>query len=178
MLSIFARLRRITEPTFSSLFFLPPEISSFSGTSIAITPHCDSKGMSDLRGNKVFGFISSDLLLLNDPDTPTLLYRNSPDISFATSSLSLASKKCFRAWALIPYQFYYPSVYPLLRHKVRLPLPSIFRKLIGVTLSFTFTLTIFMQRNTSLFPLLLLSLAADRRKAVDSIFKRFHQRCC
>ena len=29
--------------------------------------------------------ISSDLLPLNDPDTPTLLHRSSPDLSFASS---------------------------------------------------------------------------------------------
>ena len=34
--------------------------------------------------------ISSDLLPLNDPDTPTLLRRSSPDISFALSSLAFS----------------------------------------------------------------------------------------
>ena len=34
--------------------------------------------------------ISSDLLPLNDPDTPTLLHRSSPDISFAPSTLALS----------------------------------------------------------------------------------------
>ena len=34
--------------------------------------------------------ISSDLLPLNDPDTPTLLHRSSPDISFAPFSLALS----------------------------------------------------------------------------------------
>ena len=38
--------------------------------------------------------ISSDLFPLNDPDTPTLLYRSSPDISFALSSLS--PERCYR----------------------------------------------------------------------------------
>ena len=54
-------------------------------------PLWDSKGTSDPRGKKVFDWvISSDLLPLNDPDTPTLLHcssgsRSSPDICFAPS---------------------------------------------------------------------------------------------
>ena len=51
---------------------------------------------SDPRREEEFDWnISSDLLPLNDPDTPTLLHRSSgscssPDISFAASSLALA----------------------------------------------------------------------------------------
>ena len=56
----------------------------------------DSSGTSDSRGEEVFNWvICSDLLLLNDPDTPNLLHhssgsRSSPDISFAPSSLALS----------------------------------------------------------------------------------------
>ena len=52
-------------------------------------PLWDSRGTSDPRGEEVFDWvISSDLLPLNDPDTPTLFHRSSgsrssPDISFA-----------------------------------------------------------------------------------------------
>ena len=59
-------------------------------------PIWDSRGTSDPPGEKVFDWvISSDLLPLNDPDTPTLLHRSSssrsfPDISFAPSSLALS----------------------------------------------------------------------------------------
>ena len=59
-------------------------------------PLWDSRGTSDPRGEKVFDWvISSDLLSLNDPDTPTFLHRSSgnrssPDISFAPSSLALS----------------------------------------------------------------------------------------
>ena len=59
-------------------------------------PLWDSRGTSSLRREEVFDWvISSDLLLLNDPDTPTLLHRStgshpSPDISFAPSSLTLS----------------------------------------------------------------------------------------
>ena len=50
-------------------------------------PLWDSRGTSNPRGEKVFDWvISSDLLPLNDPDTPTLLHRSSPDISFAPST--------------------------------------------------------------------------------------------
>ena len=56
----------------------------------------DSNGTSDPCGEEVFDrVISSDLLPLNDPDTPTLLHcssgsRSSPDISFAPSSLAFS----------------------------------------------------------------------------------------
>ena len=61
-------------------------------------PLWDSRGTSDPCGEEVFDWvISSDLLPLSDPDTPTLLHRSSgsrssPDISFALSSLVLS---CF-----------------------------------------------------------------------------------
>ena len=59
-------------------------------------PLWGSRGTSDPRGEEVFNWvISSDLLHLNDPDTPTLLHRSSgsrfaPDISFAPSTLALS----------------------------------------------------------------------------------------
>ena len=69
-------------------------------------PLWDSGGTSDPRGEEVFDWIISfDLLPLNDPDTPTLLHRSSPDISFAPSSL--AHGRCFRTWVLTTYQFFY-----------------------------------------------------------------------
>ena len=57
-------------------------------------PIRDSRGTSNPLGEEVFDWvISSDLLLLNDPDTPTILHRSSgsrssSDISFAPSSRS------------------------------------------------------------------------------------------
>ena len=84
--------QRMAEPTpFLPSSFPPPEISSFLGH-----PLWDSRGTSNPRGEEVFNWvISSDLLPLNDPDTPTLLHcssgsRSSPDISFALSSLALS----------------------------------------------------------------------------------------
>ena len=54
-------------------------------------PLWDSRGTSDPRREKVFDWvISSDLLPLNDPDTPTFLHRSSPDISFSPSSLAFS----------------------------------------------------------------------------------------
>ena len=56
----------------------------------------DSRGTSDPCGEEVFDWvISSDLLPLNNPDTPTLLHRSSgsrssPDISFAPSTLAFS----------------------------------------------------------------------------------------
>ena len=59
-------------------------------------PFWDSRGTSDHRGEEVFDWVvSSDLLPLNDPDTPTLLHhssgsRSSPDISFVPSTLAFS----------------------------------------------------------------------------------------
>ena len=59
-------------------------------------PFWDSRVTSDPQGEEVFDWvISSDLLPLNDPDTPTLFHRSfgshfSPDISFALSSLAFS----------------------------------------------------------------------------------------
>ena len=59
-------------------------------------PLWNSRGTSDPRREEVFDWvISSDLLALNDLDTPTLLHRSSgsrssPDISFASSFLALS----------------------------------------------------------------------------------------
>ena len=66
---------------------LPPSRNLFN----CHHPLWDSRGTSDPRGEEAFDWvISSDLLPLNDPDTPTLLHRSSPDISFAPSSLAFS----------------------------------------------------------------------------------------
>ena len=92
---LFASPQRMAEPIpFLPPFFPPPEISSFWGTSIAITPSETQEVLP--RGEGVFDWvISSDLLPHNNPDTPTLLHRSSgsrssPDISFAPSTLALS----------------------------------------------------------------------------------------
>ena len=141
-------------------------------------PLWDSRGTSDPRGEEVFNWvISSDLLPLNEPDTPTLLHRfsgcrSSPDISFAPSSLALSC-----SWEMlqdlgsdhlpillsVPLRSFAPT---------SVLLPSIFRKLAGMALTPTLTLTVFPQRNSRLFlfPLLLLSSSLTLNAAKSSIY--------
>ena len=89
--------QRMAEPTpFLPPFFPLPEISSFWETSIAITPSGTQEVLPTPKGEEVFDWvISSDLLPLNDPDTPTLLHRSSgscssSEISFAPFSLAFS----------------------------------------------------------------------------------------
>ena len=128
-------------------------------------PLWDSTGTSDPCKEEVFNWaISSDLFPLNGPDTPTLLHRSSgscscSDMSFAPSSLAFSC-----SWEVLqdlgsdhlPILLYVPlsPVFFPNEH----PLPSIFRKLAGMALPPTLTLTVHLQKNTRLFPLLLLSL--------------------
>ena len=145
-------------------FFPPPEIFSFWGTTIAITSTRTQEVLPTPLGEVFDWVISSDLLSLNDPDTPTLLHhssgtRSSPDISFAPSSLALSC-----CWEVL--QNLGSDHLPILLciplsptyHPNKPPLPSIFRKLAGMALPPTLTLTVLLQRNTRLFPLQLLSL--------------------
>ena len=95
---LFAPPQQMAEPiSFLPPFFPPQEISSFWGTSIAITPFGTQEVLPTHAWEEVFDWvISSDLLPLNDPDTPTLAHRSSPDISFAPSSLAL-----FCSWKVL-----------------------------------------------------------------------------
>ena len=130
-------------------------------------PLWDSRVTTKPRGEEVFDWvISSDLLpsmtlthqpfsiaplavapLLTSPLLPLLL-------------LFLAPGRCFRTWVLTTYQFFYLSLSLRSFTPTSVPLPSIFRKLAGMTLPPTLTLTVLLQRNTRLFlfPLQLLSL--------------------
>ena len=121
------------------------------------------------RGEVFDWVLSSDLLPLNDPDTPTLLHRSSgsrssPDISFAPSILALSC-----SWEVIQnlgsdhlpiLQFFYVSLSLRSFAPTSVPLSSTFRKLAGMALPPTLTLTVLLPRNTHLFlfPLLLLFL--------------------
>ena len=96
---LFTPAQRMAEPNPFLPPFFPPEISLFWGNSIWRPCHhllWDSRGTSDACGEEVFNWvISSDLLPLNDRDTPRLLHRSSgsrssPDIFFAPSSLALS----------------------------------------------------------------------------------------
>ena len=151
---------------FFSLSILPSSRNLFIlGDFNCHHPIWDSRLTSDPRGEEVFDWvISSDLLPLNDPDTPTLLHRSSdshssPDIFFASSSLALSC-----SWEVLqdlgsdhlPILLSIP-LSPVIRPNERPPFPSTFRKLAGMTLSPTWTPTVLLQRNTRLF-LFLLSL--------------------
>ena len=68
----------------------------------------------------------------------------------------LALGSCFRIWVLIFYQFYWRSLFLRSFTPTNVSLPSIFRKLVGMTLLFTLTLTVLLQRNTRFFFFLLL----------------------
>ena len=121
-------------------------------------PLWDSRGTSNPRWEEEIDWvISSDLFPLSDPDTPTLLHRSSgsrssPDISFANSSLAfscllevlqnLGSDHLPILLSVPPCPFYRPN---------KPPLPSIFRKLVGMAFLSTLALTVLLQRNTHLF---------------------------
>ena len=79
--------------------------------------------------------------------------------------LFLAPGRCFRTWVLTTYQFFYLSLSLRSFTPTSAPLPSIFRKLAGMVLPLTLTLTVLQQRNTLLFPLLLLSLTLNAAKS-------------
>ena len=124
-------------------------------------PLWDSRGTFGSSGEEVFDWvISSDLLSLNDPDTPTLLHRSSPDISLAPSSLALSC-----SWEVLQDlgSDHLPILLsiPLFRSfaPMSVSLPSTFRKLAGMTLPLTLTLSVHLQRNTRLFLFLLLLLS-------------------
>ena len=161
--------QRRAEPTpFLPPFFSPPEISSFWGTSIAIIPSGTQEVLPTPARRKYLtgpSLLTSSLsiTLTHPPFTIAPL----AVVSLLTSSLLpllllfLAPGRCFRTWVLTIYQFFYLSLslWPITPTCVLLP--SIFRKLAGMTLPPTLTLSVLLQRNTRLFlfPLLLLLLS-------------------
>ena len=127
-------------------------------------PLWDSRGTSDPCGEEVFDWITSDLPSLNYPDIPILFHCSSgscssPDISFAPSFLALSC-----SWEVL--QGLSSNHLPILLTVPFSPvfhpnecLPSIFIKLVGMTLLFALTLTVLLWRNTRLFLLSLLQLS-------------------
>ena len=93
----------------------------------------NGKGTSDLRGEKVFDWVtSSNLLPLND--SAHLLFSIAPlavapllVAPLLTSPLLplflpfLGLGRCFRTWVLTIYQFFYPSLSPVFRPNKRPP---------------------------------------------------------
>ena len=154
---LFAPPQRIAEPIPSlSPSFPPPEISSFWGTSIAITRFGTQEVLPTLAGRKY----STGSSLLTSSPSMTLTHPLFSIAPLLTSPLLLlllpflAPGRCFRTWVLTIYQFFYLSLSLRSFSPTSAPLPSIFRKLAGMALP----LTVLQQRNTRLFPLLLLSL--------------------
>ena len=165
---LFAPPQRMAEPIPSfPQFFPPPEISSFWGTSIAITRFGTQEVLPTPVGRKYSTgsspHTSFPSMTLTHPPFSIAPLAVAPLLTsplLLLLLLFLAPGKCFRTWVLTTYQFFYLSL--SLRSFVRtsVPLPSIFRKLAGMTLPPTLTLTVLLQRNTRLFlfPLQLLSL--------------------
>ena len=160
---LFSPLRRMAEPTFFLPPFFPlPEISSFWGTSIAITP----SGTQEVLPTPVGRKYSTGSVLLTSSPSMTLTRPPFYIAPFLISPLLpplwlfLAPGRCFRTWVLTTYQFFYLSPFIRSFAPTSVLLPSTFRKLAGMTLSPTLIPTVFLQRNTCLFlfPLLLLSL--------------------
>ena len=122
----------------------------------------DSRGISNPAGRKYLTgsspLTSSPLMTLTHPPFSIAPLLTSPLLPSLLPLL--APGRCYKAWALTTYQFFYPSLSLRSFALTSVPLPSIFRKLAGMTLSPTLTLTFPHQRNTRLFlfPMLLLSL--------------------
>ena len=114
---LFAPPQRIAEPIPSlSPFFPPPEIFSFWGTSIAITPSGTQEVLPTPAGRK---YLTGSSLLTSSPSM-TLTH---PPFSIAPLAVALlltslllfllllflAPGRCFRTWVLTTYQFFYLS---------------------------------------------------------------------
>ena len=150
-----------SSPTDGRTDSFSPSILSFSRNLFILGdfnchhPLWDSRVITDPCREEVFDWvISSDLLPINDPNTPTLLHcssgsRTSLDISFAPSFL--APGRCYKTLVLTIYQFFYLSLSLQSFAPTSVPLLSIFRKLAGMALPPTLTLTVPQQRNTRLF---------------------------
>ena len=148
-------------------FFPPPEISSFWGTSIAITPFWTRESLLNPAGRKYSPgsspLTSSPSITLTHPSFSITHLAVALLLTFSLLPLLLpflAHGRCYRALVLTTYQFFYLSLSLRSFAPTSAPLPSIFRKLAGMGLPPTLTLTVPLQRNTHLFlfPLLLLSL--------------------
>ena len=114
-------------------------------------PLWESRVTSDPRGEEVFDWvIYSDFIPLNNPDTPTL-HRSSgsrsfPDISFAPSTLAFScSWEVFQDLGSDHLPILLSVPLSPLYGPTSVPAPSIFRKLAGMALPPTLTLTVPLQ---------------------------------
>ena len=182
MLTLFAPPQRMAEPTPSlPPFFPPPEISSFWGTSIAITPSGTQEVLPTLTGRTYSTWLS----LLTSSPSLTLIH---PPFSIAPLAVAplltspslpllfpyLALGRCYRTLVLTTYQFFYLSLSLFgLSPQRASPFPSIFRKLAGMVLPPTLTFTVLQQRNTRLFLYSLLLLSFLSGTECGQIFHSF-----
>ena len=128
-------------------FSPPPEIFSFWGISIAITPSGTQEVLPTPAGRKY----STGSFLLTSSPSMTLTH---PPFSITPLAVALpltsrllppllpflAPGSCFRTWVLTIYQFFYLSLSLQSFAPTSAPLPSIFRKLAGMGLPLTLTL--------------------------------------
>ena len=131
---LFAPLQRMAEPTpFLPPFFPPPEISSFLGTSIVITPSGTRAVLPTPAGRK---YLTGSFLLTS---SPSMTLTQPP---FSITPLAVASPltspllplllpfpapgRCYRTWVLTIYQFFYLSLSLRSFAPTSVPLPSIF----------------------------------------------------
>ena len=115
---LFALPQRMAEPTpFLPPFFPPPEISSFWGTSIAITPFGAQELLPTPAGRKYstgsFPLTSSPSMTLTHTPfyiAPLAVVPLLTSFLLPLLLLFLAPGRCFRAWVLTTYQFFHLSL--------------------------------------------------------------------
>ena len=122
---LFAPPQRMAEPTPSlPPFFPPPEISSFWGTSIVITPSGTKESLPTPVGRKYSTgsspmTFSPSMILTHPPFSIAPFLTSLPPLLL----LFLAPGRCYRTLVLTTYQFFYPSLSlsPVFRHNERPP---------------------------------------------------------
>ena len=124
-------------------FFPPPEISSFWGTSIAITRFGTQEVFPTPVGRKYSTGsspqTSSPSMTLTHPPFSIAPVAVAPLLTsplLLLLLLFLAPGRCFRTWVLTTYQFLYLSLSLRSFAPTSVPLPSIFRKLAGTLFSY------------------------------------------
>ena len=170
---LFAPPQRMAEPIPFSLHSSLLQKSLHSGELNCHYPLWDSRGTPTPAGRK-FSTGSSPLtsslsMTLTHPPFSIAPLAVAPLLTSPLLPLLLpfpASGRCFRTWVLTTYQFFYLSLYLRLIAPMSVPLPSIFRKLAGMTLPPTLTVTVHLQSNTRLFAAALFtSLALNAAKS-------------
>ena len=115
---LFAPPQRMAEPIpFLPPFFPPPEISSFWGTSIAITPSGTQEVLPTPAGRKYSSgsspLTSSPSMTLKHPPFSIAPLAVAPPLTSPLLLLLLfflAPGRCFRTWVLTTHQFFYLSL--------------------------------------------------------------------